>query len=126
MPLGIYFKDYIFVVGIGLLRSLHTNLIFLVDLEQCLFTILLKLVRLRCIKRNENDPFSYHNIRILSCSHPLYYSVRFSESHYRYIILSVYIVLDTCTDMNHWWQHRLVSLLNNFTKSKLKRNTFIC
>lgn len=63
MPLGIYFKDYIFVVGI--LRSLHANLIFLVDLEQCLFTIPLKLVRLRCIKRNENDPFSYHNIRIL-------------------------------------------------------------
>lgn len=63
MPLGIYFKDYNFVLGI--LRSLHANYIFLIDLEQCLFTILLKLVRLRCIKRKENDPFSYHNILIL-------------------------------------------------------------
>lgn len=44
MPLGIYFKDYIFVLG--KLRSLHANFIFLVDLGQCLFNILLKLVRL--------------------------------------------------------------------------------
>lgn len=36
MPLGIYFKDYIFVLCV--LRSLHANWIFLVDLEQCLFT----------------------------------------------------------------------------------------
>lgn len=88
MPSGIYLKDYIFVLGI--LRSLYANFIFLVDLEQCLFTILLKWVRLRCIKKTETTRF--HTTTFVFCSvHNLYIIV----SHYRYIILSVYIVLDT-------------------------------
>lgn len=109
MPSGIYFKDYIFAVGI--LRSLHASFIFLVDLEQSLFAMLLKWFRLRCIKKTETTRF--HTTTFVFCSvHILYIIVSgFRNSTIDSLHYSIRIY---CT--GHWHETLMATSLSFIIK----------